>query len=329
MRVATSWLLAAAAVFSSCHAAGVVEGDAQKGAGPLSMGGQGAAERPLAPSILEYRHVESQPPGTSSRTYIQTLSGDRWTQTFGNLTFGWDDPYVTGLTGELSTPRRIVVGGQLVRLDSPDAVFGAIRDYSRDLSIPDLGPTGQAYIFLYPKRPDFDQTLMAAGSAAIPGLQRFTPLTSQCSYARLRLDQGNRQAAILLMHVPDLTVSLDDAGDRACIEQFFAKNLQLAPARVQALLYPSASSAAGGCTVARILRPDQMRAAPAMETGGCPAAPNRRAEVLVAFAKATGIGLKPGQAEAIIKSVENTCKQQLESGRVKDESCRSVLLGEK
>lgn len=66
-----------------------------------------------------------------------------------------------------------------------------------------------------------------------------------------------------------------------------------------------------------------------MKTDGCPAAPNRRAEVLVAFAKATGIGLEPGQAEAIIKSVENTCKQQLESGRVKDESCRSVLLGEK
>jgi len=289
------------------------------------MGGKGSTERPLAPMILQYHHVESQPPGASPRTYIQNLNGDRWTQTFGNLTFGFSDPDVTALTGEQVIPQRIVVTAHLIRLDSPDAVFGAIRELSRDLSIPDLGPSGWAYVFLYPKRQDFDQMLTAAKSAAIPGLQRFAPLTPQCSYARLHLDQGNRQAAILLAHVPDLTLSLDDAGDRTCIEQFFAKNLQLAPAQIQALLYPAGSKNVGGCTVARILRPDQMRAEPAMESDGCPTAPDRRAEALMAFAKAEGIGLKPGQAQAIIKSVTDSCKRQVESGGPLAGTCRPVL----
>ncbi|MDT8760218.1 hypothetical protein MZO42_16075 [Sphingomonas psychrotolerans] len=328
MRVA-SWLPAVAAIFSSCHSTEVVEGDRQQMAAPLNMNREGVAERPLTPSILEYRHVESQASGSSPRTYIQTLEGDRWTRTFGNLTFGWGDPYVSGLTGERATPPGIVVGGQLVRLNSPDAVLAAIRDYARDLSIHELGPTGRAYIFLFPKRVDFDQTLVAARSATIPGLQRFSPLAAQCSYARLRLDQGNRQAAILLMHVPDLDLNLADAEDRTCVEQFFAQNLQIAPREVQILLYPRVSGASGGCTLARILRPDQLQASPALESAGCPTAPIRRAEVLVAFAKARGVGLRPGQAEAMIRSVENACKEQIGSERVKDESCRAALAGEK
>lgn len=329
MRAATSWLFAAAALFSSCHAAGIAEGGDQQVAAPLTMQRKGEAERPLAPSILEYRHVESLDAGASPRTYIQTLEGDRWTRTFGNLTFGWGDPYVTGLTGESSTPRRIVVRGQLERLDSANAVFDAIRGYSADLRIPDLGPTARAYVFLFPKRADFDRTLAAAGSTVLPGLRRFAALTPQCSYARLHLDQGNRQAAILLLHIPDLTVSLDDPQDRACIEGFFEQNLLLPPAQVQRLLYPAGVSAEEGCTVARVLRPLKGRPAPALETAGCPIAPIRRAEVLTAYAGASGLGLKPDEARRIIESTKSTCKQQLERGQINDESCRSVLQGEK
>ncbi|MBB5712707.1 hypothetical protein [Sphingomonas xinjiangensis] len=327
MRRAISWLLVAGSLFSSCNAGGVTEGRDQRAASPLMMQGKAGVERPLAPSILEFRHVESRESGGSSRTFIQTLGGDRWVRTFGNVTFGWADPYVVGLIGESSTP-GIVVRGQLERLEPGRAVLNAIREYGADLAVPGLGPTGRAYVFLFPKRVDFDQTLALTRTESIEGLERFATLTPQCSYARLHLDHGIRQAAILLLHVPDLTVSLDDPQDSACVEQFFARNLLLSRTQVQSLLYPAGARESGRCVLARVLRPSNGRREPSPEQSACPEAPIRRAEVLSAYAAASGVGLQSDAARKAIESIKKVCSQQVTSGEVKDESCRALLNGE-
>ena len=320
-------LLAAAAMLAACHDDGHAEDRNGAAARPVEVRtGDG---RPLSPVTLQFLHVERPGPGGSPRTFIETLNGDRWTQTFGNLTFDVNDPFVAGLL----SPRRqlwpTTISSSLGRLASPRDVVGAIKAYRDHLATPDLGPTGEGYVFLFPVKADYDAALGAVDAAAVPGLRHTAALTPRCAYARLIVDAGERQAGILFMHVPDGEVSLGDPGDRACVEEYFARNLVLTRAEVDALIFSRGQPGAGSCVLARILPPAGSSAAPSPSTG-CPTAPIRRAATLMAFAQAEGVGLAPGQAQGIVAAIKGACARQATSRQSwRDETCPAILDGDR
>jgi hypothetical protein len=169
-------------------------------------------------------------------------------------------------------------------------------------------------------------TRRALDRGGVPGLARFSDISNQCSYARITLDDGNRQIAVMLMHLPDDVLDLNEAGDQGCILGFFARNLNMTVQRVRDRIVPPGFVSTGACEVARIVRRGYRPDTVSWVAANCPQPPIMRADFVYAYARANGLGLTSEERRLFPEAARQSCYGTRPSAA--DRSCPTLLSGE-
>jgi hypothetical protein len=259
------------------------------------------------------------------RTYIEVPDRFEWANIFGNVSFAFGDPKVAALSGHVSPP-QVVVTSETNRLTSIAEVLGQIEHAETFLRNTDIPAYSQGLVFLFPNRRDYDEAAKALAKPRGLGVSKLDVIAGECAYARIQTSDGQRQAAVLLMYASHRTIDFANAGDRACFVGYFARNLGVSEAIAGTLIFPERRLPVGPCEVVRILRPGEQSPPATRITKGCLPAPGRRAEFISAYAKAGGIGLTGSESSELIRSVQDTCRYQIEHPELRgDDSCRDLL----
>lgn len=315
---------------AACGGAGPANGGE---ANPLRAGNDERA-RPLAPSMLEISHVEfddEKKDRDNSRTYIRTdqILGE----VFGNFVFASDDQLVASLThgAKYAVPRFFVSSSLKKTATINDLlerfhVLSGERKVAGRLSISEISDPG-GFIFLFPNVDDYIQSVSRLNAEPVNGLGKFISLGSSCSYARLSLDHGERQAAFLLIHASGGSIQFEREEDRTCLIRFFSENWGVAPESSKSLIYGRLPAPHGKCEIARIMQPETVGDTLPPERSGCPIAPLRRPESVVAYARRQGVGVGKAQAQALEMSARSFCDNLKNPDDVVEESCRAAFKG--
>jgi hypothetical protein len=241
-----SFIAAPFAMLAACGAQGSeADGFASTtGAGSV-FANPGGGWRPLSPTFITFYHVEEDgTAGKAMKTYVRTADSNSVSRIFGNVLFDRSDPAVAGLLGYPSPISLLTVRGTLIRLHSFEAVATALDEqYARQATFYKDGPS-KAEILLFPKLDQLTRYVGQMVGERMSYLGKPRQLTKGCFYVRGLGMGDSRESAVLAMHVPDDTVSLDDADDRACLDAFFAANIGTTPTAVDDLIFGPGSAPA-------------------------------------------------------------------------------------
>jgi len=332
-------------------------------ANPLMIAEQENGPRPLAPNRLLFVHVEFGPDNSgSNRTYIRTEAMDGPAESiFRNLAF---PSGLTTLSHNLAYGQKMQnfpqfhVTSSMVRFTSTETLAAQMRilngtrapDKVRiengkrvitddDLSGYEKIRTGypEAYIYLFPQSADYEQALSGLDTNGIEGLDKFSAIGRDCAYARMSLDGGNTQAAIMLMRTHGKPIDLNDQEGQRCMLGFFARNWNISIESARRLVFGDAAVSEGRCEYARILQPGEDDRSTPIERSGCPhritaskldaGIADRQPEAVVAYARRKGIGLSPDEAQRSIAAMQRMCKDSEHALPDFKASCRTAFEG--
>jgi hypothetical protein len=345
---------------AACGGAGPANGGE---ANPFMVAEVDNGSRPLAPNRLLFVQVEFGPKDSDShRTFIRTEATDGPTESiFRNLAFpsgldtlshslvygqkvqNFPQFHVTSSRvrftsmGTLAAQMRILNGTR-----APDKI--RIETGKRVIADDDLSGYGkirtgypEAYIYLFPKSADYEQTLSALNMEGIGGLGKFSPIGPDCAYARMSLDAGNAQAAIMLMHTRGNLIDLNDQEGRRCMLGFFARNWNISMESARRLVFGDAAVPEGRCEYVRILQPGEDDRNAPVERSGCPrrmtaskldmGIADRQPEAVAAYAQRKGIGLSPDEAQRAIAAMQRICNDSKYALPDFKASCRIAFKG--
>lgn len=228
------------------------------------------------------------------------------------------------LAGARAPENAQVANGK--RIIRPDDLSGALK-ISREHP--------EAFVYLFPEVVDFGQARSDLNTAGISGLDKFSKINASCSYARLKIDDGEAQASIMLMRTKRNIIDLNDLTDRHCMIGFFANNWNIPLKSAERLIFGDLPLSKGKCEYLRIFQPGEDSFRTPAEKIGCPkpitaAKPtegvaNRQPEAVVAYAKRNGIGLSSADTRNVIKAMRSMCKDYVYAAPDFKASCQHAF----
>lgn len=345
---------------AACGHAGPANGGE---ANPFMVAEKKDGPRPLAPNRLYFAQVDfNAADDDGKRIYIRIDDdiSDSWDDLFRNLAFASDSITQTlelgfgvqnfpefmpsssearvGSVETLIARMQILTGTrepEKPRFENGKRISG-VNNLSGHGKITAGSP--KAYMFLFPKRADYERAQSGLNSARIKGLDKFSAINSDCAYARISREGGDAQAAIMLMHMRDDLVDLNDPGDRRCMLGFFARNWNISIETAHRMVFGDVPIPQGICEYVRMMERGEHRAFPPVEKAGCPR-PNtsykptggvadHQPEAVVAYVRRKGVGLLPAQADMAIEAMRKLCATWV-NNELPDfkASCRSAFEG--
>lgn len=304
---------------------------------------------PLSPSSAIFFHVEE---GGGDRTQIVTPGMEFWRErsVFANLAFNEYDRALAPLVQGTGWIPRFSMNSSIRRLHRSGDVLQSLSDLKSEVLNPEGPGFSFSHIYLVPVRSEYEGLRAALVDHDIDGLSALTHVSADCGYARFSNDAGDRQFSVLILHEPDGSVDLTDAGDRECMVALFARNWGIDSSVAGSLIFgedlqevpdagpgrasspimtnqgqivdeagvPIGLKPSGKCELARIIAPSATRDWTVDVTDACPTPPPRRAAMLSAYVQAAGAGVPVDSIPVIQRRIRDICGAEPTTGEFQD-----------